>query len=250
MQRPWRARGDYRAWHVTLDAGPRRRFDAAHAIDPPDLAQHALDDAGDEFADAVLVGVDHQRALGLAHALHDHLLGSLRGNAPEVRVLDRFLDERADFDIGHVLDRIHQAQLAVGRFHHHVVGDDFPAPERLVVAAVAVDRHAHRDVLLGIALLGGRRERGLHRFEDDGLRHARGHQARARSRRLSRAEQAVRYSWHRTAAAGGARIASRRVHSSALARRMSTGRRKIPRILSEVPTRRERTTVDRADFLN
>jgi hypothetical protein len=55
---------------------PRSTIDVA-ALD-------ALDHAGDQFADAILPGVDDLRALGLAHALHDHLLGGLRGDAPEV----------------------------------------------------------------------------------------------------------------------------------------------------------------------
>src|SRR5690606_34984741 len=61
-------------------------------------ALHALDHAGDQFADAVLPRVHHLLALGLAHALHDHLLGGLRGDAPEVDVLDLFLDVIADLD--------------------------------------------------------------------------------------------------------------------------------------------------------
>src|SRR5690606_6958000 len=90
-------------------------------------ALHALDDAGDQFADAVLPLVHDLRALGLAHALHDHLLGGLRGDAPEVRVLDLLLDVVADLDLGVLLDRVHQPDLAVGRLHDHVVGHDLPA---------------------------------------------------------------------------------------------------------------------------
>ena len=51
-----------------------------------------------------------------------------------------------------------------------LVGHDRPAAERLVVAGLAVDRHARVD-LVREALLGRRRERRLERREDDVLRH-------------------------------------------------------------------------------
>ena len=92
--------------------------------------------------------VDHLRALGFAHALHDHLLGGLRGDAAEIRVLDLLFDVVADFGAFALVERVHQAQLAVGRFHHHVVGHDFPAAEGLVVAVLGVDRDAHEHVLV------------------------------------------------------------------------------------------------------
>jgi len=41
----------------------------------------ALDDAVDDIADAVLEFLVLPVALGLAHLLHDHLLGGLRGDA-------------------------------------------------------------------------------------------------------------------------------------------------------------------------
>ena len=47
------------------------------------VAVDALDDAGYECADAVLVLVDDLCALGLAHLLHNDLLRRLGRDAPE-----------------------------------------------------------------------------------------------------------------------------------------------------------------------
>src|SRR3546814_4621653 len=102
-------------------------------------ALDALDDAGHQLADAILPLVHDLRPRGLAHALHDHLLGGLGCDATEIDVVDLLLDEVADLGAFALVDRVHQADLAVGRLHHHVVGHDFPAPERLV-AAVFRDR--------------------------------------------------------------------------------------------------------------
>ena len=52
-----------------------------------------------------------------------------------------------------------------------LVGHDGPAAERLVVAGLAVDRHARVDLLVRKALLRRRRERRLERREHDVLRH-------------------------------------------------------------------------------
>ena len=43
-----------------------------------------LHDAGDDVADPALVLAEGHVALGLAQALHDHLLGGDRGDPPEV----------------------------------------------------------------------------------------------------------------------------------------------------------------------
>jgi hypothetical protein len=55
-----------------------------------------LTDAVDDLAHAVLVLVELLLALHLAHALHDHLLGGLRGDAAEVDRRQRVDDELAD----------------------------------------------------------------------------------------------------------------------------------------------------------
>src|SRR5690606_12939475 len=76
-------------------------------------ALHALDHAGDQLAHAILPRVHDLRALGLAHTLHDHLLGGLRGDAPELGVLDLLLDVVADLDALGLVHGVHQADLAV-----------------------------------------------------------------------------------------------------------------------------------------
>src|SRR5690606_613111 len=84
------------------------RLGVAAQVDVDVAALDALDDAGDQLADAVLPLVDDLRALGLAHALHDHLLGGLRRDAAEVDVVDLLLDEVADFGALALFDRVHQ----------------------------------------------------------------------------------------------------------------------------------------------
>ena len=85
------------------------RLGVAAEIEKDVAALDALDDAGDELADAILVRIDHLRALGFAHALHDDLLGGLRRDAAEFGILDLLLDETADVDAGLLVDRVHQA---------------------------------------------------------------------------------------------------------------------------------------------
>ena len=60
----------------------------------------ALDGAVDDLADAVLVLVVLALALGLAHLLHDHLLGVLRRHAAEVERRQRLGDQVADLGLG------------------------------------------------------------------------------------------------------------------------------------------------------
>src|SRR5262249_22887170 len=83
-------------------------FGVAAEVDVDVAALHALDHAGHQFADAVLPRVHHLVALGLAHALHDHLLRGLRGDAAELRILDLLLDVVADFHTVDLIDRVHQ----------------------------------------------------------------------------------------------------------------------------------------------
>ena len=68
----------------------------------PSLA-HALHDAVDDFAFALGVQVVLRVTLGFADALQDHLLGGLRGDAPEAfrRRLDH--DHVADLGVRHDL---------------------------------------------------------------------------------------------------------------------------------------------------
>src|SRR6202040_2068409 len=58
------------------------RFGAAH-VDDEVGAFGALDDDGDEFADAAVVFVEDGVAFGFANLLQDDLLGGLRGDAAQ-----------------------------------------------------------------------------------------------------------------------------------------------------------------------
>src|SRR6185437_16735010 len=68
------------------------RLSLAAEIEVDVAALDALGHAIDQFAHAILERIDHLLALGLADALHDHLLGGLRGDAPEFGILDRLFD--------------------------------------------------------------------------------------------------------------------------------------------------------------
>src|SRR4249919_2861451 len=80
------------------------------------VAVDALDDAADQGARPVLVGIDHLGALRLAHLLHDDLFGGLREDTAERHRFHRFLDVAARLHILVDIARIIQAQLALRHF--------------------------------------------------------------------------------------------------------------------------------------
>ncbi len=150
-------------------AARHEAFGVAAEIDVDAVAVDALDDAADQRADAVLVLLDHLRALGLAHLLHDDLLGLLRGDAAEGRRFHRLLDVQARrgglVDVQPVLE----AQFGFRILDlARIVGEHLPAAEGLVVAGLAIDGDAHVPQLAVLAARGGR-ERGFERLEDDFL---------------------------------------------------------------------------------
>ena len=81
---------------------------AAAEIDDHVAVFDALDDAVDDVADAVLVLVVLPVALGLAHLLHDHLLGRLRGDAAVFERRQRVGDGVADLRRRIALARVFQ----------------------------------------------------------------------------------------------------------------------------------------------
>ena len=85
---------------------------AAAEVDDDVAVLDALDRAVDDLADAVLVLVVLAVALGLAHLLHDHLLGRLRGDAAEIHRRQRLGDEVADLGVGVALAGRRQRDLA------------------------------------------------------------------------------------------------------------------------------------------
>src|SRR6185312_8105894 len=129
----------------------------------------ALDQAVHDFADAVLVFLELALALGLAHALHDHLLGGLGGDAAEIDGRQRIDDEIADLGVG-------IAVLGVGDQHLRRVVldglDHLAVALQLDLAAVAIDLGA--DVVLGAVfgaagLLDGLLHRDQHLLAVDAL---------------------------------------------------------------------------------
>ena len=144
----------------------QHRLDAS-GLDDRVSALDALDRAGDQMLLAREEVVEDLLALGVADLLQDHLLGGLRADAAELDRLERLLDVLVELDVGHLLARLLERELTIGRLQH-LVGHDVPAAEGAVVAVVAVDLDPHLDVLLE-ALLGRRRQRLLERSEDDVL---------------------------------------------------------------------------------
>src|SRR5205807_2205172 len=141
-------------------------FRVAAEVNVDAVAVDALDHPAHQRADAVAVGVDDLGALRLAHFLNDHLLGLLGGDPPEGHRLHRLLDVAARFSLGIELERVLEPQLVLGLLELlGVVGEHLPAPEGLVVAALAVDGDAHVP-LLAVFLAGRGRERGFERLED------------------------------------------------------------------------------------
>ena len=74
---------------------------AHHAFGAAEIDHHraefgALDDAVDDLADAVLVFLVLALAFGVAHLLHDHLFGGLRGDAREIDRRQGLGDDVAD----------------------------------------------------------------------------------------------------------------------------------------------------------
>ncbi len=75
---------------------PRQKRVGAAQVDDDIALLESTHDAGDHVTDAVLVLVVDDIALGLAHPLDDHLLGGLRRDAPERRVVGVELEQLAE----------------------------------------------------------------------------------------------------------------------------------------------------------
>ena len=73
---------------------------ATAEIDDDIAVFDTLDGAVDDLADAVLVFVILAVAFGLAHLLHDDLLGRLRGDTAEIHRRQLFGDEVAELGVG------------------------------------------------------------------------------------------------------------------------------------------------------
>ncbi len=138
---------------------------AAAEIDDDVAVFDALDRAVDDLADAVLVFVVLAVALGLAHLLHDHLLGRLGGDAAEVHRRKLLGDEVAGLGVGIALARVLDRDLARAFLD---VLDHLEQALQLHLAGLRVDVGAD------VGLLAVARARRLldgvgHRVDDDRL---------------------------------------------------------------------------------
>src|SRR5437899_214724 len=144
-----------------------------HALDAPGFddraaALYPFHGAGEQVVFALEEVVQDLLALGVADFLQADLLRCLRADATELDRLERFLDDIAELQVRVALGGIGDRKL-IGGFLVIFIRHDRPAPERLVVAGFAVDRHARVD-LVRKTLFRGRRERRLERREHDALR--------------------------------------------------------------------------------
>ena len=149
----------------------RDHFVAAHdRLAAAEIGDHvavfdALDDAVDDFADAVLVFLVLAVALGVAHLLHDDLLGRLRRDAAEIEGRQGLGDGVADLGRRVALARLRQGDLAGIVLDRRVV-DHEQVARQAQLAGLAVDLGV--DVGLGAVARARRLGDGVrHRVEHD-----------------------------------------------------------------------------------
>jgi hypothetical protein len=92
-------------------------------------------------------------------------------DAADGQRLDRLFDVVIDLDVGDLLLRFEEQDLGVGDLQAGLVGHHVPAAECVVVAGLAVDRHADID-LAAMQLLRRLRKRSLNGAEHRFTRHA------------------------------------------------------------------------------
>ena len=139
-----------------------------HGFAAPEIGDHvavldALDDAADDVADAVLVFLVLAVALGLAHFLHDHLLGGLGRDAAEFERGQRVGDGVAD--LGGRIVPPRGLQLNLGRRVLHRFDHQHMARQPQL-AGLGVDLGMHVG-LRAVARARGLGDRVLHRGDDD-----------------------------------------------------------------------------------
>ncbi len=140
---------------------PEDRLGAAE-VDGDIAELDALDEAVHDLADSALVLVELPGALGLAHLLHDHLLGGLRGDPAEIDRRQRIDEELADLRIG--LDPTGLVERQLRCFVLDCL-DHLAVAGELDVAAHPVDRGANV-VLMPVFGATGLLDRHLHGFQD------------------------------------------------------------------------------------
>src|ERR1051326_4973115 len=124
---------------------------------------HPLDDAVHDLADAILVFLVLALTLGVAHLLHDYLLGGLRGDAREIDRRQGLGDDVAHLRRGIAGARILQTDLGLVVLHQL---DDVQIARHMGLARLLVDIDADL-VLAAVAGLGGALHRLFHGVDDD-----------------------------------------------------------------------------------
>ena len=125
----------------------------------------ALDDAIDDFTDAVFVFVILAVALCVANLLHDNLFRSLRANTAKLERRKLFTDLAADFDFRIDFTRLFEGQLLDFVFQFFVGNNRLNTPEFLLTR-FRVDLRTNV-VLLTITRTGSFLDRLFHRLDDD-----------------------------------------------------------------------------------
>jgi hypothetical protein len=138
-------------------------------VDDDIVAGYLFHCTGNEIAHAVHILFDDLRALGVAHALHDHLLGGLRCDTAELDIFHLDLVEIPNLEIRVLLGSFLRGELGAEQ-REFIIGHHEPATHRQVVARIAIDRDLNIGLFV-VAFLGRRRQRQLHRLEDDVLGH-------------------------------------------------------------------------------
>src|SRR5262249_53077210 len=134
---------------------------SATEIDADVSELDALDQAVDDLALAVLVLVELTLALGLAHLLHDHLLGRLGGDAAKIDGRQLVDDELAGLDLRVEPLRHRQRQLrrlVLDRLHRLAIA------HQTDLAVLAIDARADV-VLVPVFRATGLLDGLLHRFQ-------------------------------------------------------------------------------------
>src|SRR6056297_424246 len=143
-------------------------FGVAAEVHKHAVAVHALDDAADQGADAVLKLLHDLRALRLPHLLHHDLLRGLGHDAAGGRDVQGLFDIAVDLCVRVHVQRVLQAELAAGRHQlSGIVREDLPAPEGAERARLAVHRYARVDVFADELLARGGGQRHLQGLEND-----------------------------------------------------------------------------------
>ena len=98
-------------------------------VDDDAVTSDLLHRTGNDLADAVAIGLNDLSALGLAHLLHDDLLGSLRRDPAELDGLDLFFEHVTELGVRIAFLSLIERQL-VSRVLEVLIVDDRPTTGR------------------------------------------------------------------------------------------------------------------------